>query len=349
MISLHNAIEDTRSLIKWGVVTCVVVLILLFLFRAGTSLKESLFPTPKTPPTVLFGKLPNVVFPKNTSDITFSYSINTITGALPVFADRIKVYKMIKPSSNLLALKRAQERVGRLGFTSPGRPISETIYQWNDSAAPPRRIILDILSLNFSLTSNFLFDNNVVSGKNRPGPQEAASVAQGFVSALDAFSDDIDITKTRQELLTIRDTNIVSATSLSNTKVIRIDFFQKDIEKTPIFYQNPPYSSMNAFVAGGKSSGQVILAEFTHHDVNLDNFATYPIISSAEAFDNLKQRKAYIANYSGNNEHISIQDVFLAYYMPKELPDYLMPIVVFVGNDNFFAYVPAITKLWIQE
>src|SRR6266404_5428692 len=123
-----------------------------------------------------------------------------------------------------------------------------------------------------------------------------------------------------------------------------------DFPDRPIIYPHPPYSTMNFLVASGENQATVVSAIYNHQTVNLqpDKNATYPIKSAQQAFDDLKNGKGYIASYNGSDSQILISNIFLAYYIGVTDQDYLMPVIVFQGQNGFFAYVPAVTNDALQ-
>lgn len=348
MLTLNQATSETRTILKWGGVILIVLLLILLLFRVGTALKQTFFPTPSPPPTVSFGKLPALVLPNSINNKSFSYSLDTVTGTLPAFPDRIKIYKMVSIPPDLLALKKAREKVRPVGFTDPEIAVSAKTYRWNDNGPLNKTLTMDIFSSDFGLSSSFTSDPIVLSAVNLPNQVIAINTAQTFLSAMSSFPDDIDTNKTRALLFSINNNTLTSATSVSNAQVIEVDFFQKDVDKLPIYYPKAVSSTMNVLVAGGKDQAQIVQADFSHQTVSNES-ATYPIKTAGEAYNLLKQGQGYIASYFGSGTDISIKNVFLAYYIGDKKQDYLFPIAVFEGDDGFFAYVPIVTDVWINN
>lgn len=348
MLTLNQATSKTRSALKWGGVIFLVFFLIFLIFKIGIALKQTFFPTPPAPPTVSFGKLPSIVFPNNVSDKNFNYSLNTVTGILPTFQDRINVYKMVPISPDLLALKKAISKVSSVGFTNPELPVSAKVYQWNDNGPLNRSLTMDIFSTDFALSSTFISDPIVQSAINLPDETTAINTAESFLSTMSSFSDDIDNTKTKTLLFSIKNNTLTTATSVSNSQVIEVDFFQKDINKLPIYYPKAVGSTMNVLVVGGKDQPQVAQINFSHQTVS-DQSATYPIKTAQDAYSLLKQGQGYIASYFGSSTDISIKNVFLAYYIGDRKQDYLFPIAVFEGDNGFFAYVPIITDVWTSN
>ncbi|MBI2195912.1 MAG: hypothetical protein HYU48_02605, partial [Candidatus Levybacteria bacterium] len=101
MATLSSTTAWTRKIIKWVSIVAGAFFATMLLYRTVLFVKQQISPPP--PPTVAFGKLSEIVFPQSQEDEALSYSIDTITGALPVFPDRANVYKTETSAPELLA------------------------------------------------------------------------------------------------------------------------------------------------------------------------------------------------------------------------------------------------------
>ncbi len=345
MITLSNTTALTKKVLKWASILIGVTLGILLIYRIAMYVKSQITPPP--PPTASFGKLPPISFPEGNTDKSLTYSIDTVTGSLPVFPDRANVYKTVPPPPDLLALNKATEKILAAGFTGKGSQVSQSVYQWSvvdPSSGIPKKIMFNISSSNFNLSSPFLSDLKVLSANNLPNQTAAVNTAQDFLSGLNSIPQDLDLEKTTTTLLAIKGGTTVPTTSLSNTQVIEVSFFQKDLNNIPIVYPDTNSSTMSVFVSGGDSP-QIIKADFFHQNIATES-ANYSILSSNEAYEKLKNGDAYIS-YGEANENVSINKVFLGYYLSDQAQDYVMPVVIFKGT-GFTAYVSAVKDAWIR-
>lgn len=390
-MTLH---DTTELLKKSGVVSTigvVAIIVMVILIRVGLNIYDSLNPPEKDLPTQTFGVLPPLDFPPNAADNNFTYTLQTTTGELPatfpdgstLIPDRLNVFPIIESPPNFLNLENAKKKVANLAFISetgdtvPEIQLTDPYYEWNEQLGFKRKIVFNINSFDFKMTSNYLSSLTVLAAKNIYDELSAIGVARGFLQSVQLVPKDLDIAKTETrnnplhyvtypEIYSIESgpegNTLVRATSLSKTQVIRVDFYQKDIEydlntgakderskkahmKIPIVYPKPPYSTMSFWIASGKTDAMVTQAFFTHRDIDItQNEATYAIKTPEEAFNELKAGKAYIAAYWGNDSNIIIKDVYLAYYFGEDSKDYLMPVYVFEGKDGFFGYVRALSE-----
>lgn len=342
MLSLHAASEDIRNLVKWGMILLLIFFFGFFIYRIW----PILFPPPAIAPTVKFGKIPGIPFPKSTVNGTFTYTLDTVPGDLPVFPDRINVYKIGLPTPNILALQQAKNRVTLGGFADNPTKVSETKYQWKQITPPFRNIVYDILSKDFELTSDFMNDIDVLSAGNLKTEENAKDIAISFLKDIDSYPQDLDDEITKTNRLSIVNNTLVPATSISSTQVIAVDFFQKKIDDLPIVH--PSVSLVRLLVGSAGRGSQTIEGKLVHQTIT-DESSTYPIKSAEQAFNDLKNNNAFIVSSNSKSGVITINNVNLAYFIGEETQEYLLPVVVFEGSDNFKAYVSAVLSDWIKK
>ena len=345
MLTLNQATGMTKKIATWIGIILGTLIALIILFRIGVLIKNIIAPTPPAPPTVAFGKLPEITLPANLDNKNYIYIIDTVTGELPKFPDRAKVFKVIPISTDLLALKRASQEVAQVGFTNGPARVKENIYQWNDPRSQiGRRINFDIFSSEFNISSEFFNDPVIQSGANLPSPDEAKNLAQNFLSSMAILPDDIKTTNFYY--FSIQNSQLTSVNSFGDAQIIEIDFSQNDLDNLPIYYPRPYNSTMSIFIGGGENQPQILQAQYFHQKVSTES-ATYPIKTAQIAFSELKEGKAYIA--SPGKDEVSLQNISLAYYMSDKAQNYVMPIVVFQGDNGFIAYLSAVKDAWISK
>lgn len=343
MTSLYYVTEHIKSLLKWSGIGIGGIILVVFLFRFGLFLKEVIAPTPPPAPTMTWGKIPSIPFPESKYPQKFAYTINTISGDLPILPDRATVYLLATPEASLQSLKNATTEVQNIGFEEDGIRIAETVYQWQNQDLPSQKIQYDIVSKDFKLSSDFLSDPNILSAVSLPNENDAKGIGEDFLANVHAFPSDLDATKSAVTFFTITNGTLSPTTSLSNAQIIRIDFFQKDIDQHPIYYPEYPQSPLFLLVGGKEFDGEVVEAEYYHHTIT-DTSSTYPLSTTTQAFEMLKNGKGYIASYKGSGSNVRINNAKLGYYLSKESKTYLMPIIIFEGNNDFVGYVSAIKE-----
>lgn len=393
-MSLHDTTEFAK---KAGVFLALFLgaSLTIFIFvKIGVIIHAILFPPIIEAPNEAYGPLPPMSFPQSNIAGQFIYTINTLSGTLPQdIPDRLNVYQMIISQPDVLNLKNAEQNISNLQFIDVAGnpltpiPVGGSNYEWRESTPDSfgfeRTIDYNTVSQNFTMTSNYLTQISVLQAQyilNLSDPTGAIPIVQTFLSSLNSFPTDVDLTLTQSpttdetyvtkpQMYSVTNGQLTQTTALATAQVIRVDLYQKEIDyilngaaqqtptrsqsftmQLPIVYPHPPYSTMHFLVASGQSQAVVVSANYDHQSINLQptTQATYPIISVQQAFDELKSGKAYIASYTGTSNQILITNVYPAYYIGATQQSFLMPVFVFEGQNGFFAYVPAVANSTTQ-
>lgn len=346
MPTLNKTKKETKIILKWGGIVLLIIFLYLFGGRIITIIKESFGPPP--PPQAFFGRLPPIPFPNQQKE-NIAYSLDTLSGFLPNFPDRAKVYKIAKTQPTLLALGKLQERVSQLGFNPKGIQIAKDVYQWGDqNSIPPRRITMNIFSSDFTLSSPYLITPSLQTFNNSAEQDSAIELAKNFLSNVLLLPDDLDYGKTKTTFYAIERGTLIEVSKISNAKIIRVNFFQKDLDNLPIYYEKGLISTLDLLI--GKENNQLKVVDVRYFRKNIANISsTYAIKSAQQAFSELQLGKAYIAFLSPNTVEFVIKKVILGYYIGENPQDFLMPIIIFLGDNNFIAYVSAVKDEWISN
>lgn len=354
MPTLHNVTENTKTLLKFGGIFVISVVILFLIFRGGVFLKEFFFPTPVPLPAADFGKLPVVEFPESLPQEGLTFELDTVSGGFPSFStesgkvrDRINVYKIVNPVFSLLDLQNAKSTVAEVGFIGREIPLGNNIYQWfAQSEGLEKSIEMNIVNKNFSYATSFRSTERILNPLVIPTKEGSIEAARNFLQSMSLLPGDIDDKKTKADLLRINGTELLAATNAAETDVVRVSFFQKPIETIPVYYANPPYSTINFFV-GGKAE---VLQGTYYRQLVSSEFSSYPIKPVQLAFKELQDGKAYIGANFTPEKNIKIKEVLLGYYASDIFQEYLIPIYVFKGTqDEFYAYVHALPDEWFID
>jgi hypothetical protein len=346
MPTLSKAKKETQLILKWSGIALAIILFLFMGIKFITFVTNLL--APPAPPQAGFGKLPTIPFPSQAKE-NISYSLDTLTGFLPSFSDRAKIYKTISDPPTLLGLDKTRGKVAKVGFSSSGTQISEDTYQWIDqSGSLQRTITMNIFSSDFILSSSYLTTPSLETFLRPDEKDEAIKVAKSFLSVMSVFPQDIDEEKTKTTSYSLNNGTLNLTSKISDTKIVKVDFFQKDLDRLPIYYQNGLSSTFDFLVGKENKELKVVAAKFFHKNVSQTS-STYAIKTASEAYAELKNGNAYIAYKNPNTVEFTIKKVFLGYYMGEDRQEFIMPIVVFEGTDNFIAYVSAVKDEWISN
>jgi hypothetical protein len=137
--------------------------------------------------------------------------------------------------------------------------------------------------------------------------------------------------------------------SASEANVAKVDFNREEIPgEFKIMEADVNSASISVLVSGSSVEGKKILeVAYKYADIDRESFSTYPIKTPSEAWDEFSSGNYWPALDSGDSQTI-IRKMYLAYFEPVTLTNYLQPIYVFEGDGNFIGYLPAIADGYSQ-
>lgn len=347
MATLSKVSQETRSVLKWLAISVIAIIFIYILINIATTLKNQYFPTPPPAPTVTFGQLPAITFPKTNQPKNLSYALDTISGIFPDFSNEATVFQFSPTSPNLNNLLQAESFLSQTEFKQTPTPISETLYKWNAATAFNKTLTLNLLTYDFQLSSDYLQNPSMLTPGNLT-ENNSTDKTQTFLNTLNIPLDNFNQDKTLVTFYTIENGVLSPTDSPANATIARVDLFYKDVDKLPIYFSNPLHSDIYFLIGYTANGTEIIDANFINKKIS-DTTATYPIKTAQQAFEELKQGQAYIASYDPNFKNIKINNFYLGYYLDNSTKDYLMPIIIMTGDNNFYAYVSAVSYSWIKK
>ncbi|SRR5258708_830325 len=348
MASLTTVAITTRKAVRYGIYLIIFLIIGRIALGILVSVIQKVFPAPPPPPTVSFSKLPKLPFPIRNDIPPLKFTIQTPEGGLPNLASQTKVYYMPQARPDLLALDNAKTKATSLGYSSSPTQTTPTLYKFTGQSSSSS-LEVNIVTGTFSIGFNLNSDNSPLTGQP-PTPEDAATEARGFLSQANILPDDLT-GPTTQEYLKVQDKRLVSAISLSEANLTKINLFRKDYDKLPSLTSNPNQANVWFILSGAQEQNKkVIGAQYYYYPIDETQFATYPLRSSTQALKDLQSGKGYIANLGSNdNGNIVIRRIYLGYYDAGAPTQFYQPIVVFEGDNGFVAYIPAVTSAYYSE
>lgn len=347
MLTLTQTAYWTRKLLKVGAILLVAIIFLRVSFKIINSVWKKVHPPAPPPPTVAFGKLPKLNFPESKAE-KLTFKLETIQGGLPKLTNVSKVYFIAEEGPNLLALDRANQMAKKLGFKNQPQQVSEKVYRWTTENTPTTTLDLDINTENFHLYYDYQNDQELLSSKDLPTNQQAAQEAKNFLGNNGLLSDDLATGSAEFVYLKFTPPNLTPAVSLSEADFVRVNLFRADLDGLKILPPNPKNSLISFLFSGSKALGKrIIEVNYAYYPLEQETFATYPLKTSQTAWQELQGGSGYIANLGENQAgEIIIRKVYLAYFDSDQPQNFLQPIFVFEGDNNFIGFVPAVDSKW---
>jgi hypothetical protein len=349
--NLTNVNYFGRLFVKYGLAFLVFLMVGRVLFTAFANYWKATHPAPPPAPTVGFGILPNLQFPvQDESAKPKSYSLEMAYG-LKEITDRAKVFLVTKPTANLLSDERVKAVAANYGFTSVPETIAEEVYRFTKNTPLEMGLEINSVDFTFSLQSNFLARPDLLTSSGKlPEEFEAVERVKKFVSGAELMGADLATASGKVTFLKSIGGELKTAFSLSEANFLQIDLNRNPIDQVYKVYTDEGEkgiisAKMTAAFSGNNS---IIEMDYFYRQVDYLNFETYPLRTLKSAWNLLQAGDAYIVSGQNLTEAV-IREVELAYYDSFALQKYLQPIYVFKGDQDFMAFVPAVSANYLSR
>jgi hypothetical protein len=336
----------SRRLIKYGGVGIGLFTITYMLIAAGIAAYIKAFP-PYIPPDVKFGRLPKTVFPdKKFEPKNFTTELPNDT--FPKFKDQAKVFLITRPDNTFLALDQDSVTAKTLGFSNKPNEVRYGVYEFKNDLLN-QTLTMNVLAGSFQLKYPYESDQLLLNPEEMPTKAAAINIAKSYLSSANKFHQDLADGETKVTYWKINFNGLKAVSSLSEANIVRVDFFRANIaDEMKIVSSDINSASVSVLLTGSRIAGKTIVeVNYKYTDIDREIFSTYPIKTTEQAWNDLK-----IGNYwpasDVEKKDVAIRQMYLAYFEPVSLTNYLQPIFVFEGDGNFVAYVPAVTDKYIK-
>ncbi len=348
-LTLTDVTRIGRQAVKVTGILLVVLIVGRTFWGAFAAYWRATHPEPPPPPTVGFGRLPQLSFPlKDASEKPTNITLETATGTLPDFGDRAKVFFMPQSSLSLLADERAKQVAASQGFVFQPEILGTTAYRWNKSQPLESTLELDIQTLELEFTTNFLSRPDLLGQSQLPDEFQAVSNVKSFLSASDLLAPDLATASGEVVYLKALGGDLVEAVSLSDADYLEVDLNRTPVDGTYRMYTPEGLTGIVHAIVSGAFNGKdsVVQLEYRYQSLDRQQVHTYPIRTSQDAWQVLRSGEGYVAD-KGLDDAAVIRRVSLGYYDDYQEQSYLQPIYVFEGDNGFLGYVPAVSAEYI--
>lgn len=346
-MSLTQTAFASRNFIKYGGAGLVALVLLWSIGVASVKAYQKAHPA-YVAPTVKYGVLPKNVFPAKeftAKNFTFEFTDDVV----PSFGDQVKVYIIYRSMTEILALEEAKEVAKNFNFDGDPTEVSNGVYEFNDSKTN-KKLTMNVLEGDFSLKYPYSQDISVLEPPAMPTKDKATEEAESFLESGNKYTDDLKNGKKEVSYWKLGDGIMTAVSALSEANAVKIEFYRQPVDnKWEIVSPQDGAASVSILVSGADDSNKKIIeASFKYANIDRESYSTYPIKTADEAIAALKTGNYWPAS-DVSSENETIRKMELAYYEPVTLTQYLQPIYIFRGDNNFTAYVSAVTDKYITQ
>lgn len=343
---------------KFAPILVIFVLVIFMLFLAVqllllylNSSRPQVVETPPAPSfNIAFNKIKPPIIPQAASSDRYTYVLDTLDGTPNVenATGAATIYFLPKQNASFGFLSQIYLMAEAAGFNT-----EVTQHRMSDDRAifedGKNKLEIDISNFNFSYDFILTEEDIRFEGGRILSENELHSQASAFLSKMSRYPSDLAQGKKNIIYLNFNSENNEVATldSAEGANMAEVDFYRPDINGYPIVtstYYNSPHYVLFGFDASGN---RVVRAQVKFIERSQDQTGQYPIRTSEQAWQDLQAGKGNVVSSTKESGEIVIKKIFLAYYDPDVYQEYLQPVYVFLGDDKYVGYVPAVTDEYL--
>jgi hypothetical protein len=344
-MSLTQTAYASRQIIKFGGSGLVIFVVLWSLISGGYKAYITAHP-PYVAPTARYGILPKIIFPeKQTEAKTFTLQLPNDT--VPIFKDQAKVYVIYRPNTTFLALEEDTKTAADFGFDAKPTEVKPGIYEFKNDTLN-QTLMVNVLDGDFKITYPYTSDQLLLEPTNMPNKDEAISIASNFLKKGNKLTDELSNGDKKVSFWQIQNDGLKAVSSQAEANAARVDFYRQSLDNLPILSSDYGQASVSVLVSGSDVEAKKVI-EVNFKDMNIDreSYSTYLIKTSQQAITDLNSGNYWTA-VDVSDKNVIIRKMYLAYFEPTTLTNYLQPVFVFEGDNNFVAYESAVDDKYLK-
>lgn len=349
MANLGETAIIARKAIKYGGIGLVVLIIGRVILTGAYAYYRKLNPLPPPPPDVKFGRLPKLIFPqKDQPELT--YKLETRTGGLPAKMNtQFKVYFMPIKKPNLLAYDAAKAVATRLEFVQEPTKLSATDYRWDTSTPIDSSLTINTITGAVILDRKWQNDPSYLIPTLVYTDEQSVERTLNLLGRVDLLPQDVKEGEGGVKYFKADNGQLVRAPSLSQAQFVQVDLYRTPIDDVKVINPDTEQGLISAILAlQREDEKQFIKLTYNYFPIEKEKFSVYPLISVAQAWERMQSGGGFISSVTDGVTATTVRDVYLAYYDSDIPQQYMQPVYVFEGDDNFVGYVPAIADAWVE-
>ncbi len=324
---------------------------LLLLYLGSQQNQQAQQPIPVEIVTT-FNNIKPPIIPEAKASNTYTYILDTLDATPNVenATTAATIYFIPKAAASFGSVSTVNLMARGAGFdievTKP--VIRDNVATFDDGK---KKMEIDMGNFNFSFDYVLTEEDNTFDGSRPPSDRELISLSTSFFNRMERYPQ--ELSKGTQNIMYMnfnRDTNeIRPLQNAEGSNMAEVDFFRPDVNGYPVVtstYYNSPHYTLIGFNPSGQ---RIIRAQMKFLERSTDQTGVYPVRAADVAWQDLQTGKGYVVSAGQESGQIAIKKIFLAYYDPAVYQEYFQPVYVFLGDNNFAAYVPAVSEEYLLQ
>lgn len=349
-MSLTELSFYVRKYYPFGILGALIILIVFYSFQLFFLFLQNKPKGPTIDP--IFNVLKRPVVPEASSSANIKFTLENIEGRPVTATDTARVFFLLPPPRTPFGFREKAYLIAQT-FDFDTDTVNFLLQGKNAVFSDAtKKLTVDIQNFNFFFQYAFADKPGLFDIAKTPSTNEAQGQAINLLQSIDVYPPELATGKTNTiyfnfnpESKTIRPTN-----KGEDGNMVEVDFARADIDGfptvSPTFFNSQNFVLMAFFTDG---TFQILRSQVKFFAKSTEQFGIYPVRTGDEAYADLQKGEGIVVSNPQDLDTVVIKSMFMGYYDPDEYQDYLQPVYVFVGEDNFVAYVPAVSKQYIAK
>jgi hypothetical protein len=330
----------------------IIFFLVIFIFYYSIKLIFLLSKTPEQSTISInpvFDKIEVPVIKDTTPSADLTFALDTVEGKPITATSAARVFFIPEPQSKLGYRSKLLLMAKQFGFD---KDVKYTLN--NDNAFfsdGKNKLTINITNFNFNYEFDFSNEDNLFSETTLPSESEIKNKAIDFLKSVDRYPGELATGKINIIYFYYNpfDQSVTTENNPNLANLVEIDFYRTDVDEFPIVYPKYGNSPNHLIVTFHKGTIKILKAKISFFEKYEEEFGVYPLKTGDEAYRELASGSAVIIANPSKNKDIVIKKMFLAYFDSDEYQKYLQPVYVFLGKNDFVAYVWAVSNDYLKE
>jgi len=336
-----------RKALPYIILGILGILIIFYSFRLYFIYLESNKPV-FTTTNLIFGKIdkPNIQVATTSADLSFT--LDTIEGQPVTATETASIYYLPQIPTRFGYKEKILLMAKNFGFDSDNSNY-KLVNRLATFSSSNRRLSIDIGNFNFNFESDV--DSNLIASSSVTlSKTEIENKAINLLKTIGRYPEELARGNNKITYLKydpyIKD--FINVEKQSEAEAVEVDFFRPDIGTTSVVTPKFFTSQNYLILFFNKDQEKVIKGQVSFFEKLEDQTGIYPIKTGDQAWEELKKGKAIVVAGQKGSKKITIKKMFLNYLDPDIYQSYLQPVYVFIGDNDFVAYVTAVAEEYLQ-
>ncbi len=350
LMTLTEVSYYARKYMPFAILSVLVVLILYYSVKLTFIYIEAQKPV-VLPLDTSLGKIIVPQISKSSSSANLKFKLDTVEGEPVIATEAAKVFFIPKNVPRFGYLEKIALVAKTLGFE-----ISNITRQQEGNTfsfqGDNQSLSIDNATFNFTYDYDFQKDQSVFTDVVTPQKSDAERTASDFLKKIGRYPDELAQGKTNTIFMKYDpvENKVTPLQDRTDANLVEVDFYRPDIEGVPVvtpgYFNSQNYVMMVFYGDNVEKPPKILRAQIKFFDKSSDQVGFYPLKSGKQAYEELStgSPSAQVVSNKSTSGKITIKKLFLGYFDPEIYQEFLQPVFVFVGSDDFVGYVPAISS-----